>query len=304
MRYTKSDYNRRSVSMDNNQMFNNVPNNIQNNSEDLEKEKFKNSKWSKFLLIFFAVSMIFFFLGEGLLLKIMIGAQAILLLGAWLCGMKIVKEPFNGAKIIMTIAALVLVIPIINTGGSTKKDSDDDLDSNDNYSDESNSNYNDDYDYDYDSNSNYSYDIDSNSNDTSKEEEKRLAEEKAKAKAEEEAKKKAEAEAEAKAKAEAEAKKKAEEAAKKAASNVIGTKFKAAMDSYEKFMDEYIAFMKKYQKNPTDVQLIQSYSKYMEKYADVVEKFEAWDDEDLNDAELAYYIQVQNRVAKKLASIQ
>ena len=79
--------------------------------------------------------------------------------------------------------------------------------------------------------------------------------------------------------------------------------FKDAMDSYEAFMDEYVAFMKKYSDNPSDVGLLADYTKYMSKYADMVEKFDKWESEDLNDAELAYYIGVQARVSKKLLDV-
>ena len=84
---------------------------------------------------------------------------------------------------------------------------------------------------------------------------------------------------------------------------VIGTHFKAAMDSYERFMDEYVAFMKKYKANPTDITLLSSYADYMSKYAQFVADFSKWENEDLNAAELAYYIDVQARVSKKLLEV-
>ena len=82
--------------------------------------------------------------------------------------------------------------------------------------------------------------------------------------------------------------------------NSIDPEFKAAMDSYEKFMDEYVAFMKKYKSNPGDLSLLTDYANYMSKYADFVEDFEKWEDEEMNAAETAYYIDVQARVSKKL----
>lgn len=82
--------------------------------------------------------------------------------------------------------------------------------------------------------------------------------------------------------------------------NAIDPEFKAAMDSYEEFMDEYVAFMKKYKANPTDLSLLTDYANYMSKYADFVEDFEKWEDEEMNAAETAYYIDVQARVSKKL----
>lgn len=76
--------------------------------------------------------------------------------------------------------------------------------------------------------------------------------------------------------------------------------FKEAMDSYEDFMNDYADFMKKYKANPSDVSLLADYADYMTKYADMVEKFDKWESEDLSDAELAYYIDVQARVSKLL----
>ena len=79
--------------------------------------------------------------------------------------------------------------------------------------------------------------------------------------------------------------------------------FKAAMDSYEAFMTEYVDFMKKYEKNPDDFSLLMDYTNYMSKYSDFVEDFEDWDDEEMNSAEAAYYIDVQARVNKKLLEV-
>ncbi|MBR2138331.1 MAG: hypothetical protein IJ966_03420 [Bacilli bacterium] len=77
--------------------------------------------------------------------------------------------------------------------------------------------------------------------------------------------------------------------------------FKEAMDSYEEFIDEYIAFMKKYaDSNGTDAELLKDYTTYMSKYSQMVESFEKWEDDDLNSKEEAYYIKVQSRVSKKL----
>ena len=79
--------------------------------------------------------------------------------------------------------------------------------------------------------------------------------------------------------------------------------FKDAMDSYETFMDGYVAFMKKYNDNPNDPSLLVDYLDYMSKYADVVDKFDKWESEDLNNTELAYYIDVQARVSKNLLEV-
>lgn len=83
----------------------------------------------------------------------------------------------------------------------------------------------------------------------------------------------------------------------------IRSDFKDAMDSYEAFMDEYVAFMKKYYANPSDTTLLMEYADYLNKYAEFVADFDAWDSEELNSEELAYYIEVQSRVSTKLLEI-
>ena len=85
--------------------------------------------------------------------------------------------------------------------------------------------------------------------------------------------------------------------------NSIGAEFKAAMDSYEAFFDEYVAIMKKYKNNPMDMSILADYANYMGQYADMMQKFEKWENEDLNAAELAYYIDVQARITKKLLEV-
>lgn len=84
---------------------------------------------------------------------------------------------------------------------------------------------------------------------------------------------------------------------------ILRSDFKEAMDSYEKFIDEYVAFVKKYSANPNDSDLISDYAEYMRRYADMMTKFEKWESEDMNAAETAYYIEVQTRVSKKLLEI-
>lgn len=79
--------------------------------------------------------------------------------------------------------------------------------------------------------------------------------------------------------------------------------FKEAMDSYEAFYDEYCDFLQEYEKNPTDLKLIMEYAGMVSKLADMEEKFEEWEDEDLNNAEMKYYLEVNNRISQKLIDI-
>lgn len=80
--------------------------------------------------------------------------------------------------------------------------------------------------------------------------------------------------------------------------------FKKAMDSYEEFFDEYCGFMKKYiASGGTDLALLMDYASYMDQCTQMLEDFEAWGDEEMNDAELAYYIEAQKRINEKLLKV-
>ena len=96
----------------------------------------------------------------------------------------------------------------------------------------------------------------------------------------------------------------ATKATEKKDDGLIGADFKQAMDDYEAFMDEYVEFMKKYsQSGGTDISMLGEYAEFMDKYTKCMESFEKWEDEELNAAELAYYLEVQTRVQKKLMSV-
>lgn len=79
--------------------------------------------------------------------------------------------------------------------------------------------------------------------------------------------------------------------------------FKEAMDSYEAFYDEYCDFMKKYNKNPSDVQLLTEYTSMLTRSIEMTQSFEKWEDSEINDTELKYYLDVHNRVMKKLLEV-
>lgn len=79
--------------------------------------------------------------------------------------------------------------------------------------------------------------------------------------------------------------------------------FKDMMDSYEKFIDEYIAFMKKYQNSSDTSAMLNDYTKYMQKFTDFTSKIDAVDESNLSAADYNYYIEVTTRVNKKLATI-
>ena len=83
----------------------------------------------------------------------------------------------------------------------------------------------------------------------------------------------------------------------------IRPEFKEAMDAYEAFYDEYCDILKKYYANPTDTSLLTEYTELMKKAVDVDSAFAKWENEDLNNEELKYYLDVNNRVMKKLLDV-
>ena len=90
----------------------------------------------------------------------------------------------------------------------------------------------------------------------------------------------------------------------KSSSNGIRPDFKKAMDDYESFMNEYVDFMKKYNSNPSDLSLLADYTSYLSKYSKVVDSFDKLESEDMNEAEMKYYLEVQTRVNKKLLEVE
>lgn len=77
--------------------------------------------------------------------------------------------------------------------------------------------------------------------------------------------------------------------------------FKKTMDDYEKTIDSYIAFMKKYNESSNTASMAADYAKYMSDYANVMSEIDAIDENTLTDADKKYYIEVNTRIAKKLA---
>lgn len=95
----------------------------------------------------------------------------------------------------------------------------------------------------------------------------------------------------------------AEEQAPTVSDGGLRPEFKAAMDAYEAFYDEYCAFMTTYNENPTDMTLLRQYAEIMDRAVEAEEAFSQWDDEDLNSEESKYYLEVNNRVMQKLLDV-
>ena len=83
----------------------------------------------------------------------------------------------------------------------------------------------------------------------------------------------------------------------------IRPEVKEFLDSYESFMNEYADFMEKYNNSNDVASMMKDYTTYMTKYADFTQKYEDLGDDDLNDEELKYYVDVQSRVTKRLIDV-
>ena len=79
--------------------------------------------------------------------------------------------------------------------------------------------------------------------------------------------------------------------------------FKEAMDSYEEFFDEYVAFMKKYENSDNPMSMLSDYTKFMSQYSETMQKLDEWKSKDLNTKEAAYLLDVTNRINKKLLEV-
>ena len=83
----------------------------------------------------------------------------------------------------------------------------------------------------------------------------------------------------------------------------VSPDFKKAMDSYEKTIDDYVKFMKKYSESDNSLSMAADYAKYFKQYTDTMEKLDNIDEDSLSDEDLAYYIKVSGRITEKLADV-
>ena len=90
-----------------------------------------------------------------------------------------------------------------------------------------------------------------------------------------------------------------------AAENEIRPEVKEFLDAYEACMDEYVDFMQKYMNaDPASmVSMMGDYYSILARYTEFAEKIDAFDESELTNAELAYYLEVTNRVSQKLLRV-
>lgn len=86
-------------------------------------------------------------------------------------------------------------------------------------------------------------------------------------------------------------------------SSIISPEFKKTMDDYEAWFDHYCEVMKKYQEDPSDLELMSEMTDLLSEEADMLEQMENMDQSEMTNAELAYYIEVTARIEKKLLEV-
>lgn len=91
-------------------------------------------------------------------------------------------------------------------------------------------------------------------------------------------------------------------AVSKVAEDTVTPSFKEYMDSYEEFMDKYIELLKNYNSDP--MKYLSEYMEYMEKLSEFSEKIDAYNEDDMSAADWLYYLEVKERVNKKLAEVK
>ena len=75
------------------------------------------------------------------------------------------------------------------------------------------------------------------------------------------------------------------------------------MDAYEAFYQEYCDFLKNFDEDSADLTILTKYYQLIDELEEMDESFEEWEDEDLNDEELQYYLDVNSRVLQMLADV-
>lgn len=83
----------------------------------------------------------------------------------------------------------------------------------------------------------------------------------------------------------------------------IDPELKAYLDSYEEFIDEYVAFMKKYNESDDTLSLMADYASMMQKAAKFDEMNAKYDANDMTDEEFAYYMEVMTRCNQKMMEV-
>lgn len=78
--------------------------------------------------------------------------------------------------------------------------------------------------------------------------------------------------------------------------------FKATMDSYEAFFDEWIQFMTTYNAEGNPLGMLAEYTQMMTRYSEMMSRMDAIDETTLTPEQQQYFLEVQGRINEKLLS--
>ena len=78
---------------------------------------------------------------------------------------------------------------------------------------------------------------------------------------------------------------------------------KNAIDSFEEYFVEYVELIEKIEKNPNNPLLLIDYAEFLKTYDTTMRAFEDMEDDNLNDAEMAYYLAAFGRVNQMLINV-
>uniref|UniRef100_I5ATZ5 Uncharacterized protein n=1 Tax=Eubacterium cellulosolvens (strain ATCC 43171 / JCM 9499 / 6) TaxID=633697 RepID=I5ATZ5_EUBC6 len=84
----------------------------------------------------------------------------------------------------------------------------------------------------------------------------------------------------------------------------VDPELKECLDSYEKFVDEYVDFMKTYNEDSSNaITMMGQYSDLMQRYVDFSDKIEKYDESNLSAEDYKYYIEVTTRCSQKMLEV-
>lgn len=87
------------------------------------------------------------------------------------------------------------------------------------------------------------------------------------------------------------------------ATDGIRSEFKKALDTYEQFFDEYCAFMNRYSNSGYSPEMMGDYLAFLSKYQEAMDSLNRLDNQELNNSELLYYLEVTERITQKLTEV-
>ena len=83
-------------------------------------------------------------------------------------------------------------------------------------------------------------------------------------------------------------------------SGLLSPEFKKTMDDYEAWFDHYCDVMERYKEDSTDLELLSEMTDLLSEETTMLEEMENMDQSEMNNAELAYYLEVTARIEKRL----